>query len=72
MRQFETTLRNRVIAVQQAITEARHAGDSYTASLHHARLEDLIDLATSHDVDTTGWVDPATMANDQDQPRPRP
>lgn len=68
MGQFETTLRNRVVAVQQAITEARRAGDSYTASLHHARLEDLLDLATRHDVDTTGWVDPATMGDEQDQP----
>ncbi|WP_291412917.1 hypothetical protein [Actinophytocola sp.] len=61
MSQFETTLRDRVDAVQQAIVEARRVGDGYAASLHHARLEDLLDLAARTDVDTAGWVDPALV-----------
>ncbi len=64
MSQFMMTLRSRVDAVQQAIVEARQAGDSYTTSLHHARLEDLLDLAARNDVDTEGWVDPALLPVD--------
>ncbi|MGH3758479.1 hypothetical protein [Actinophytocola sp.] len=57
MSQFRTTLRNRIDDVRQAITEARQAGDGYAASLHHARLEDLLHLAARNDVDTSRTVE---------------
>jgi hypothetical protein len=60
--QFETVLRSRVDTLQQAILEARRVGDGYAASLHRARLEDLLGLAERSDLDTTGWIDPAFMS----------
>lgn len=62
MSQFRTVLRDRVDAVQEAIVDARRAGDDYAASLYHARLADLLDVAARTGVDTTGWVDSALVA----------
>lgn len=59
MNEFITTLRDRVQVVREQLTTAREAGQEYESDLHLARIQELLDLAARHGVDTTAWVSPA-------------
>lgn len=61
MSQFAAVLRSRADDACQAMIAAQQAGHDYEVHLHSARLRDLLDLAARHDIDTTGWVDPAAL-----------
>jgi hypothetical protein len=66
MNLFTDTLHNRIERVQEAIADARDAGDAYSAEVYTARLTDLLDLAARNGVDTTTWVDPALLARSRE------
>lgn len=62
MSAFVTTLRTQVDLAQQALAQARQAGDNHQVHRHSARLLDLLERATSHGVDTTDWVPPDVVS----------
>ena len=55
---FTTTLHTQVDQAQQALEQARQAGDRDQVHRHSARLLDLLERAASHGVNTTDWVSP--------------
>lgn len=55
-------LRRQIETVQHNLVLAREAGLLYEAHLHHARLQDLIDIAARHNIDTSTWVDRGLIA----------
>jgi len=59
---FVTTLSTQVGLAQQALSQARQAGDNDQVHRHSARLLDLLDRAASHGVDTTDWVPPDVVS----------
>ena len=63
MSEFEAELRNKVAEAEQTLQEARQAGHDYEIHLHTARIRDLLDLATRHGIDTTGWIAPELPEN---------
>ncbi len=60
--EFVAALRTQVDQAQQALEQARMAGDRDQVHRHGARLLDLLERAASHGVDTTGWVSPELVA----------
>lgn len=58
MNEFDKAVRDKVDEAPRALTAAREAGDEYRIHLHMARVQDLLDLAAEHGIDTRGWVDP--------------
>ena len=62
MNEFVTALRTQVDEAGQALEQARRAGDDGQAHRHGARLLDLLEHATTHGIDTTGWVPPDALA----------
>lgn len=54
-------LRTQIETVQYNLVRAREAGLLYEAHLHHSRLQDLIDIAARHNIDTSTWVDRAVI-----------
>jgi hypothetical protein len=42
---------------QERLVAAVEADQPYEAARHRARLEDLIEMATRHDIDVSAWVD---------------
>ena len=58
---FVTTLRTQVDLAQQALKQARQAGDNHQVHRHSARLLDLLERAASHGVDTSDWVSPEVV-----------
>ncbi|NGY64329.1 hypothetical protein G7043_35985 [Lentzea sp. NEAU-D13] len=63
MSEFEAELRNKVAEAERTLHEARQAGHDYEIHLHTARIRDLLDLATRHGIDTTGWIAAALLEN---------
>lgn len=61
MTAFETTLRTEVTEALRTLAAARDAGHDYEVHLHVARLKDLLDMATRHGIDTSGWVRAAEL-----------
>lgn len=55
-------LRGQIETVQGLLLLAERAGMPYAAHLHRARLEDLVDMATRHGIDVSGWVDRSLLA----------
>lgn len=56
MRAVIKELRTQIVAAQRNITIADQAGLPYESSVHHARLEDLMDIAARHEIDVSPWV----------------
>jgi hypothetical protein len=54
---FETALREGIDRAQEGLRRAHREDLPYEASVHAARLLDLMDRARSNGIDTTGWVD---------------
>ena len=50
-------LRTQIQAEQANLLAASQEQLPHEAYLHRARLEDLIDLATRHGFDVSGWID---------------
>jgi hypothetical protein len=50
-------LRTQIDTVQRNLVLACEAGLPYEAHLHRARLQDLIEIAARHGIDTRTWVD---------------
>lgn len=63
MNEFEAELRNKVVEAGRTLGVAQRAGHDYEIHLHGARIQDLLDLAVQHGIDTTGWIDPALLQN---------
>lgn len=61
MSEFVTVLRGRVQGTHEKLTVARAAEHDYEIHLHIARIQDLLDMAGRHGVDTTSWIDPAEL-----------
>jgi hypothetical protein len=61
MSEFERALHSQVDQAQQALGTARQAGHDYEVHLHAARIQDLLDLAATHGIDTGDWIDPALL-----------
>ena len=61
MSAFETVLRSQVDEALQTLAAARQAGHDYEVDLHGARIQDLLDLAAKHGIDTGDWLDPAVL-----------
>ena len=60
MSEFIATLRSQVDNVLEGMQAAGRSGRDDEVQRHRNRLQDLLDLALEHGVDTAGWVDPAT------------
>jgi hypothetical protein len=60
---FETVLRSQVDEYLGKLDVARRAGHDYEVHLHGARIEDLLDRATQHGIDTSDWVDRTLLAS---------
>jgi hypothetical protein len=56
-------LHAQIETVQHNLGLAAQAGLPYEVTLHRARLEDLIELATRHGVDVTAWVDRSLLVS---------
>ncbi|MGH3780820.1 MAG: hypothetical protein ACRDRO_09395 [Pseudonocardiaceae bacterium] len=50
-------LRTQIKTVQRNLVLAGEAGLPYEVYLHHARLEDLLDMAARRGIDVATWVD---------------
>jgi hypothetical protein len=61
MSEFVTVLRGRVQGAQKELSAARQAEHDYEIYLHIARIQDLLDLAERHGIDTTAWIDPTEL-----------
>lgn len=61
MSEFERALRDQVDEAVQTLSVARQAGHDYEVHLHGARIRDLLDLAATHGIDTSDWVDQALL-----------
>ena len=61
MSEFERALRSQVDEATRTLEVARQAGHDYEVHLHGARIRDLLDLAATHGIDTSDWVDPALL-----------
>lgn len=59
MSQFRDELRGGIGHAQQAVVKAERAGLPHEAYLHRARLQDLLEMAVRHGVDTDDWVVPS-------------
>lgn len=57
-------LRVQIDAVQDDLRSALRSGHSDEVRLRRARLLDLIDMASRHGVDVSGWVDQALLRDD--------
>lgn len=55
---FVTTIHTQVDQAGQALERARVSGEDDQVHRYSARLLDLLQRASSHGVDTTGWVPP--------------
>ena len=55
-------LRMQIETAQRNLALADQAGLPYESHLHHARLEDLMDIAARHDIDVSAWVDPSLLS----------
>lgn len=66
MSEFVAALRTQVDqarqALEQALAQAREAGDRDEVHGHSARLLDLLEGAASHGVVTTDWVSPELVS----------
>lgn len=56
--EFVAELRRGIDAAQRAVSVAEQAGHPHEAHLHRARLQDLLEVAGRHGVDTSSWLDP--------------
>jgi hypothetical protein len=54
-------LRTQIDTAQRNLAAAEQAGEGRAVYLQQARLRDLIDIATRHDIDVTAWVDPSLL-----------
>lgn len=61
MSEFELVLRGRVSGVLEELASARAAARDEDVDLHVARIEELLDLAHRHGVDTSTWIDRAEL-----------
>ncbi|WP_156365266.1 hypothetical protein [Sciscionella sediminilitoris] len=59
MSEFIRALQSQIDQAQQAWRIAVADGREHDAARHRARVQDLLDLAARHDVDTAGWIDAA-------------
>lgn len=57
--EFVAELRRGVDTAQQAASVAEQAGHPHEAYLHRTRVQDLLDVAGRHGVDTSSWLAPA-------------
>ncbi|MGH3828244.1 MAG: hypothetical protein ACRDQX_13905 [Pseudonocardiaceae bacterium] len=55
-------LRTQIEAAQRDLVSAEKAGLTYRASLHRARLQDLMYIAAGHGIDVTTWEDHSLKA----------
>lgn len=62
MSEFETVLRGRVSGVREELVAARASARDEDVYMHVARIEELLDLAQRHGVDTAMWIDRAELA----------
>jgi len=62
MNEFATVLRENIETVQRRLRAAEQAGLEREVHLHSARLLDLVDRATRHGIDISGWVQPIALA----------
>lgn len=62
MSRFSTALRGQVEDTARALSTAWRIGNDERANFYGSRVGELLELATRHGVDTTGWVDPAVRA----------
>ncbi len=53
-----------IAAVQDGLRSALQSGDWAEVRFRRARLLDLIDLASRHGVDVSGWVDQPLLRDD--------
>lgn len=56
-------LHTQIETVQHNLGLATQAGLPYEATLHRARLEDLVEMATRHGIDVSAWVDHSLLAS---------
>ena len=56
MSEFVTVLRGRIDRAREDLAAARATDREDDVDLHAARVEELLDLAERHDVDTTTWI----------------
>ena len=61
MNEFTAVLRVQVDQATQAMATAKEARHDYEVQRHVARIRDLLDMAARHGIDTSDWVDPATL-----------
>ncbi|MFC4943782.1 hypothetical protein [Pseudonocardia sp. GCM10023141] len=55
-------LHTQIETVQRNLGLATQAGLPYEATLHRARLEDLVEMAMRHGIDVSAWVDRSLLA----------
>jgi hypothetical protein len=55
-------LRTQIETAQRNLAIANQAGLPYESHLHHARLEDLMDIAARHEIDVSAWVDRSLLS----------
>jgi hypothetical protein len=61
MSEFVTVLRGRIDRAREDLAAARAAERDDDVDLHAARIEELLDLAERHGVDTATWIDRAQL-----------
>ena len=61
MSEFVTVLRGRIEGAHEKLAAARAAEHDYEIYQHIARINDLLDMAERHGIDTTTWIDPADL-----------